>query len=137
MRNVIGRLRYAVRQFRMAPVFTIAATLTLALGIGGAAAVFTLVHAGRLRALPGADPGRLVRVGQGSNCCVQGGTQEDWGMFSFPLYETLKKQVPEFEEVAAFQAGRFRFGVRRERVESVARSMRSEYVSGTYFSTLG
>src|SRR5262249_19309890 len=113
MRNVIGRLRYAVRQFRMAPVFTIAATLTLALGIGGTTAIFTLIHAVMLRSLPVADPARLVRVGQGANCCVQGGTQEDWGMFSFPLYETLKKQVPEFEEVAAFQAGRVRVCVRR------------------------
>src|SRR5262249_33000852 len=137
MRNVFPTLRYALRQFRMAPVFTAAAILTLALGIGGTTAIFTLIHAVMLRSLPVSDPSRLYRVGQGGNCCVQGGPQEDWGMFSFPLYETLKAQTPEFEESTAFQAGRFRFGVRRERVESVARSLRSEYVSGSYFSTLG
>ena len=58
-------------------------------------------------------------------------------MFSFPLYERLKENTPEFEEVTAFQAGRWRMGVRRQGVESVARSFRSEYVTGTFFSTLG
>jgi predicted permease len=58
-------------------------------------------------------------------------------MFSFALYERLKAATPEFEEVAAFQAGRWRLGVRREGVESTARSLRSEYVTGNYFSTLG
>jgi predicted permease len=53
------------------------------------------------------------------------------------LYERLKAATPEFEEVAAFQAGRWRLGVRREGVESTARSLRSEYVTGNYFSTLG
>src|SRR5262244_3318100 len=108
-----GSLRYALRQFRQAPVFTVAAMLTLALGIGGTTAIFTLIHAVMLRSLPVASPERLYRVGQGDNCCVQGGPQEQWGMFSYPLYEALKKQLPEFEEIAAFQAGRFRFGVRR------------------------
>jgi predicted permease len=58
-------------------------------------------------------------------------------MFSFALYERLRSQTPEFEEVAAFQAGRWRMGVRRQGVESFARPLHSEYVSGTYFSVLG
>jgi predicted permease len=58
-------------------------------------------------------------------------------MFSFPLYERLKAETPEFEEVTAFQAGRWRMSARRQGVESVAHSLRSEYVTGTYFSTLG
>jgi predicted permease len=58
-------------------------------------------------------------------------------MFSFALYERLKTQTPEFEEVAAFQAGRWRMGVRRQGVESFARPLHSEYVSGNYFSVLG
>ena len=49
-------------------------------------------------------------------------------MFSFPLYERLKAETPEFEEVAAFQAGNWRMSVRREGVESAARSLHSEYV---------
>jgi predicted permease len=121
----------------LSPVFTAAAVLTLALGIGGTTAIFTLIHAVMLRSLPVSDPGRLYRIGEGDDCCVEGGPQDKWGMFSFALYERLKAATPEFEEVAAFQAGRWRLGVRREGVESTARSLRSEYVTGNYFSTLG
>jgi len=137
MQSLPGSLRYAFRQFRLAPVFTAAAVLTLALGIGGTTAIFTLIHAVILRSLPVTDPGSLYRVGEGDECCVEGGPQDRWGMFSFPLYERLKENTPEFEEVTAFQAGRWRMGVRRQGVESVARSFRSEYVTGTFFSTLG
>ncbi len=137
MVSLPGNFRYALRQFRLSPVFTAAAVLTLALGIGGTTAIFTLIHAVMLRSLPVSDPGRLYRVGEGDDCCVEGGPQDRWGMVSFPLYERLKTETPEFEEVTAFQAGRWRMGVRRQGVESVARPLRSEYVSGTYFSTLG
>ncbi|HEY4815849.1 MAG TPA: ABC transporter permease [Candidatus Acidoferrum sp.] len=137
MRDLLGNVRYALRQFRSSPVFTVAAVLTLALGIGGTTAIFTLIDAVMLRSLPVADPGRLYRVGEGDDCCVEGGPQDRWGMYSFSLYERLKSQVPEFEEVAAFQAGRGRLSVRREGVESASRPLRSEYVTGNYFSTLG
>jgi predicted permease len=137
MQNLPGNFRYALRQFRLSPVFTAAAVLTLALGIGGTTAIFTLIHAVMLRSLPVSDPGRLYRVGEGDDCCVEGGPQDTWGMVSYPLYERLKTETPEFEEVTAFQAGRWRMGVRRQGVEFVARPLRSEYVTGTYFSTLG
>jgi predicted permease len=137
MQKLYGNLRYALRQFRLSPVFAAAATLTLALGIGGTTAIFTLIHAVMLRSLPVADPGRLYRVGDGDDCCVEGGPQDNWGMFSFALYERLKAETPEFEEVAAFQAGRGAVSARREGVESGARPLRSEYVTGNYFSTLG
>jgi len=137
MQNLPGNFLYALRQFRLSPVFTAAAVLTLALGIGGTTAIFTLIHAVMLRSLPVSDPGRLYRVGEGDECCVEGGPQDRWGMFSFPLYERLKAETPEFEEVTAFQAGRWRLSVRRQGVESAARPLRSEYVTGSYFSTLG
>jgi predicted permease len=137
MQNLPGSFRYAVRQFRLSPVFTAAAVLTLALGIGGTTAIFTLIHAVMLRSLPVSDPGNLYRVGEGDDCCVEGGPQDQWGMFSFSLYERLKTETPEFEEVAAFQAGRGRLSVRRQGIESAARPLRSEYVTGNYFSTLG
>jgi len=137
VRFLPGSLRYAFRQFRLSPVFTATAVLTLALGIGGTTAIFTLIHAVMLRSLPVSDPSRLYRVGQGANCCVQSGPQDDWGMYSYPLYLRLQAETPEFEEVAAFQAGRARLGIRRQGLESAARPLRSEYVSGNYFSTLG
>lgn len=137
MHELGGNLRYAIRQFRQAPVFTATAILTLALGIGGTTAIFSLVHAVMLRSLPVSDPGMLYRVGQGNECCVEGGTQDTWGMFSFPLFERLKKETPEFEEVTAFQAGRGRMSVRRQGAENAARPLHSEYVDGHFFSTLG
>src|SRR5262249_50757288 len=137
MSNLIANIRYALRQFRLAPIFTIAAILTLALGIGGTTAIFTLIHAIMMRSLPVSDPARLYRVGTGDNCCVQGGPPGGWGMFSWPLIERLTKDMPEFEEWTAFQAGRWRMSVRRQGVDTAARPLRSEYVSGHYFTTLG
>jgi predicted permease len=137
MQNLPGNFRYALRQFRLSPVFTATAILTLALGIGGTTAIFTLIHAVMLRSLPVADPAALYRIGDGDDCCVQGGPQDRWGMFSFPLYELLKSKAPEFEQLAAFQAGLRRLSVRRQGVELAARPLRSEYVTGNYFSTLG
>jgi predicted permease len=137
MSGLPGSVRYALRQFRLSPVFTAAAVLTLALGIGGTTAIFTLIHAIMLRSLPVSDPTRLYRIGDGSDCCVEGGPQDRWGMFSYPLYERLKAASPEFEQTAAFQAGGARLSVRRERVDTAAMSLRSEYVTGSYFSVLG
>src|SRR5690349_12278249 len=137
MENLLGTVRYTFRQFRQSPVFTAAAILTLALGIGGTTAIFTLIHAVMLRSLPVSDPERLSRIGDGDDCCVESGPQDRWGMFSFPLYERLKVQAPEFEELAAFQAAGGGVSVRREGVEMAARLLRSEYVTGNYFSTFG
>src|SRR4051812_35829736 len=130
-------LRYTLRQFRMSPIFTAAVMVTLALGIGGTTAIFTMIHAVMLQSLPVSDPALLYRIGDGDDCCVEGGPQERWGMFSFPLYERLKTETPEFEEVAAFQAGGNRSSVRREGSGLAARPLRSEYITGNYFSTLG
>ncbi len=136
MGNLFGNLRYAVRQFRHSPVFTAAAMLTLALGIGGTTAIFSLMHEVMLRSLPVTDPSSLYRVGEGDECCIEGGTQDRWGFYSYSLYERLKAAAPEFEETAAFQTGRGRMSVRRQG-EEVPRPLRSEYVTGSYFSMLG
>jgi predicted permease len=137
MHTLLGNFRYVLRQLRLSPVFTATVVLTLALGIGGTTAIFSLIHAVMLRSLPVSDPGRLYRVGEGDDCCVEGGPQDTWGMFSFPLFERLKTETPEFEQVTAFQAGRGRMSVRRQGVESASRPLRSEYVTGNYFSTFG
>src|SRR5450755_3478259 len=137
MSKLTGNIRYAFRQFRLAPIFTVAAILTLALGIGGTTAIFTLIHAVMLRSLPVTDPSRLYRIGEGDDCCVEGGPQDRWGLYSYALTQRLASESPEFEEIAAFQAGRGRMSVRRQGVDTAPRPLRSEYVSGDYFSTLG
>jgi predicted permease len=137
MGDLSRKLRYAMRQFRHSPMFTVAAILTLALGIGGTTAIFSLIHTVMMRSLPVSNPASLYRVGEGDDCCVEGGPQDTWGMVSFPLYERLKKETPEFEETTAFQAGRGRMAVRRQGVDTAAKPLRSEYVDGHYFTTLG
>jgi len=134
---LLFNFRYALRQFRLAPVFTASAVLTLALGIGGTTAIFTLIHEVMLRSLPVSDPATLYRVGDGNDCCVESGSQGRWGMYSYPLYQLLQSQSPEFAETAAFKAGTTRMSVRRENAEPVARPLVAEYVTGGYFSTLG
>ena len=126
MSTLFREPRYALRQLWAARVFSATAILTLALGIGGTTAIFTLIHAVMLRSLPVSDPSRRYRIGDGSSCCVQGGPQDRWGMFSYPLYERLKAALPEFEELTAFQASGARVSVRRQTVDASGRSLLEE-----------
>jgi putative ABC transport system permease protein len=130
-------IRYALRQFANAPVFTATAVLTLAIGIGATTAIFTLVHAVLLNSLPVAKPGELYRVGDVENCCVNGGFQDDWSLFSYDKYKTFRDNTPGFVELAAMQAGNALIGVRRGGSSEPAQSMLSEFVSGNYFSMFG
>ncbi len=130
-------IRYALRQFANAPGFTATAVLTLALGIGATTAIFTLVHAVLLKSLPVAKPSELYRVGDVENCCVNGGLQDDWSLFSYDKYKTFKDGTPGFIELAAFQSGGDLLGVRRSGSNEPAQSQRTEFVSGNYFSMFG
>jgi len=138
METLLQDLRYALRQLRKGPGFTITAVITLALGIGANTAIFTLVQGILLRSLPVDDPARLYRIGDTDDCCVDGGFVNDNGdfdIFSYDLYLHLKSSAPEFEQLAAMQAGRPGFSVRRGK--AMAKQLQGEFVSGNYFSTLG
>jgi len=141
MTTLMQDVRYALRQLRKTPAFTATVLLTLALGIGANAAIFTLVNAVLLKNLPVADPKTLVRIGDTDDCCVNSGTRDsgDYSLFSTDTYEQMKKNTPEFEELAAMESG---FGyrpivVRRDGAQTEARSVMGEFVSGNYFRTLG
>jgi macrolide transport system ATP-binding/permease protein len=142
LETTVQDIRYALRQLRKTPAFTITVLLTLALGIGANAAIFTLVNAVLLKNLPVVDPGTLYRLGDNNACCVNGGILADDGdytLFSTDTYVQLKKNIPEFEELAAMQAG---FGfqslvARRAGTQAEARSVAGEFVSGNYFRTFG
>ena len=136
MNNLLRDIGYALRQLRNAPAFTLTAILTLALGIGANTAVFTLVHEVLLKSLPVRNAGQLYRLGDSYNCCVEGDLQENWTMFSYPMYEYLRDHTPEYEQLAASQTNRPDLSVRREG-GGAAESFSGELVSGNFFATLG
>lgn len=143
MTTFLQDLRFALRQLRKTRGFTITVLLTLALGIGANAAIFTLVNSALLKNLPLADPNKLVRLGNNSHdCCVGFNLVRKNGIYSYfstDTYEQLKKNVPEFEELAAMQAG-FTYRpiiARRDGADADARSVMGEFVSGNYFRTFG
>ena len=130
MTTLMQDVRYALRQLRKTPAFTAAAVLTLALGIGANAAIFTLVNAVLLENLPVVDPKTLVHLGDNNDCCVGYGVPEDgdYSIFSTDAYQQLKNNAPEFEDLAAMQAG-FTFRpviARRNGTQERARSMMGE-----------
>jgi len=115
--------------------------LTLALGIGANAAIFTLVNAVLLKNLPVVDPKALVRVGDRADCCQNSGPNldGDYSMFSTDTYEQMKKNTPEFEELAAMQAGfeNRPVVIRRDGGQEAAKPRMGEFVSGNYFRMFG
>lgn len=137
MQNIIQDIRYALRQFRQSPVFTATALLTLAIGIGGTTAIFTMVNAVMLRSLPVADPASLYRIGDNNNCCVNGGPQDNWGLFTYPLFERIREATPEFQELTAFQAAPGPMSVRRAGRNESSKPLTGEFVTGNYFKTFG
>ena len=141
LKNTLQDLRYAVRQLRKSPGFALTVVITLALGIGANTAIFTLVHGILLRRLPVNDPRQLYRIGDNDDCCVEGGfpggasDTGDFTIFSTDLYQYLRTSTPEFEQLAAMQAGGATWSVRHG--NAVAKPLHGEFVSGNYFSTLG
>jgi macrolide transport system ATP-binding/permease protein len=143
--TLLQDVNYALRQLRMSLGFTVTAVLTLALGIGANAAIFTLVNAILLKNLPVVDPATLIRIGNTTECCVNWGTPGDSGQVdrdSYALFDTdtwqqLRKNGPEFEDLAAMQSGLGTIIARPDKTQEAAHSVNSEFVSGNYFRTFG
>jgi len=141
MNSLLQDIRYAFRKLSKSPGFALTVILTLALGIGANTAIFTLVHGILLRSLPVANPAQLYRIGDTDDCCVDGGfpgdagSNGDFSIFSYDLYQHLKSSAPEFEQLAAVQAGEWHWSVRRG--NALAKTLRGEFVSGNYFLALG
>jgi predicted permease len=137
MNALIQDLRYGLRRVRQSPGFAAVCVITLALGIGANTAIFTLLNAVMLKSLPVSKPGKLYRLGDNGNCCVIGGLQDNWAIYSYPLYQQFRDHNPEFSEMAAFQGGLQSLNVRRAGASGPAEPYVGEFVSGNYFSTFG
>jgi predicted permease len=122
-------LRYALRTLAKTPTFTIVVVLTLALGIGANAAIFSLTDQVLLRLLPVQDPERLVLLdGPGA---FRGRTFNN-GTFSYPMYRDFRDQNTVFSGVFA------RFPAPLTLMTNgQAERVSAELVTGTYFETLG
>jgi predicted permease len=139
LESIVQDVRYGIRQLRNSPGFTLTAVITLALGIGATTAIFTLIQGLLQRSLPVTDPSRVYRVGDQSTCCYYGAGFErddgDFDLFPYDLYLNLKQSAPEFEQLAAVEAGGSSVSLRWG--SSPAQPLRSEFVSGNYFTMLG
>ena len=127
-------IRFALRQLRKSPAFTITVVLTLALGIGANAAVFTLFDQVLLRLLPVSNPHQLVRFewtggfsGDGSSF---GGDITNY--FSYPAYKDMRDRNQVFSGVIA--ADRASSGISWH---NQAENEDTEIVTGNYFQVLG
>jgi predicted permease len=130
MTNLLADARLALRSWRKAPGFAGIAILSIALGIGANAAIFTLVDQVLLRALPVRNPHELVQVTfTGSR---YGNNWGDGTELSYPVYQEIRDNNQVFAGVLARFATAFHVGAagRTERTSG-------EVVSGNYFSVLG
>jgi predicted permease len=126
-------LTLAVRRLLQAPGFTLVCVLTLALGIGGNTAVFTLIDQVMLKPLPVPRPNELYRVGDTDACCVNSGLMGSFSLFSYDLYTHLRDAAPEFSQLAAFQANVRAITIGRSDPGTPAETLNGAFVSGNYF----
>jgi predicted permease len=124
--DLMSDLRYALRALRRSPGFAAAAILSLALGIGANTAIFTLINALLLRALPIREPRQLVLVDR-SNMETKSLTS-----FPYPFYRELRDHNEVFSGILCYSSisPSLRVGASPERVTG-------ELVSGNYFDVLG
>ena len=128
-------IRPTMRRLWQAPGFAVVCILTLALGIGGNTAVFTLIDRAMLKPLPVPQPHELYRIGNTDECCVNGGLPSgSFSLFSYDLYLHLRDAAPQFSELAAFQANPTTLTVGRTDAGVPPETLRGSFVSGNYFA---
>jgi predicted permease len=129
MGSILFDIRFALRNLRRSPLFTLVAVASLALGIGANTAIFTLMDQLMLRLLPVSKPEQLVMIWP--NGPHMGSNRGD-RMTSYPMYQDFQQKAQAFSDVLCqfptpLSIG---FGGQTERVDA-------ELVSGNYFQALG
>src|SRR2546425_1594656 len=96
MRHLLADLRFALRTFARAPIFTCVAGVSLAFGIGANTAIFTLLDQVLLRLLPVQDPGQLVLL---TSVGAHYGSNTGANAFSYPMYKDFRDRNYVFSGV--------------------------------------
>lgn len=129
--SVFADIRFALRILRKAPGFASVAILTLAFGIGANTAIFELLDAIRLRALPIQNPQQLAEIQiAGGNKGI--GLNQEYGVLTRPIYQEIRDKQQSFSEVFAWSINQRYTGQGAE-----MRRFKSLRVTGNFFSVLG
>lgn len=130
LRDFVSDLRFSARSFRRSPSFTATVVLSLALGIGATAALYSLIDQVVLRALPVDHPERLVLIDWiGFQNAETMGTRN---LMSYPIFRDLQQHKEFFDGVFCRAATTINLSTSGEPKLTAA-----ELVSGRYFSVLG
>src|SRR6266566_7925632 len=128
-------LRLAIRSLFKKPFVTVIAILSLGLGIGANAAIFSLFDQILLRNLPVPEPERLVNLSSpgpreaNTSCFFIGGCDD---VFTYPMFRDLQKVQTSFTGIAAHRFYKANLSYEKETQSGLAL-----WVSGSYFSVLG
>jgi putative ABC transport system permease protein len=114
------------------PGFTVVAVLTLALGIGANTAIFQLIDAVRLRAIPVKNPQELANVRIADRSWSSGSFNGSYAQLTFPLWEQIRKRQEAFSSISAWGADDFNLATGGE-----VHYARGLWVSGDFFRVLG
>jgi len=134
MQNTIQDVRYALRQLRKSPAFAATVVLTLGLGIGANAAIFSLFDQALLRMLPVEKPKELVRFHWSGafNGSMSSFGGDSFNYLSYPMYKDLREQNQVFSGMLASDKANVGISWHNQ-----AESRDAEVVSGNYFQVLG
>src|SRR4030095_16901733 len=134
-------VKYAARSLRHTPGFTAAAIVTLALGMGANATIFTLLDAVLFKPLPVSRPDELLTVHENALDAAPNALPDTAGgtgrylRFSYPRFQLLQDALGNTGTLAASTlSARF---VGRKQGSSTTSPINTQLVSGEYFSTLG
>jgi len=132
MGGIIKDLRFALRQFRLNPTFTIVSVLSLALGIGANTAIFQLIDAVRLRTLPIEKPQELASIDFPEGSQLSGWHSTRSARLTYAQWEQIHTRPSAFSGTAAWSATQFNLAQGGE-----VRPAEGLFVSGDFFTVLG
>jgi putative ABC transport system permease protein len=131
--SLVQDIRFALRQLRKSTGFAAVTVLTLALGIGANTAIFTVINAVMLRALPVQHPEQLVVIGNPARVHSFSTGTPRIDVFSYPLY----REVQNNNSVLSSLLGSSHLENLRITIESGTENISGRLVTGNFFQTLG